>query len=64
MDRTARHALYQELDRMILDEMPVIPLAYNTVIRLVHPSVQGWRDNLRDSRQLSSLGLAAPGDAP
>jgi ABC-type oligopeptide transport system substrate-binding subunit len=49
---------------MILDEMPVIPLAYNTVIRLVHPSVQGWRDNLRDSRQLSSLGLAAPGDAP
>jgi hypothetical protein len=43
--------------------MPIIPLAYNTVIRLVHPSVQGWRDNLRDSRQLAGLRLAAPGQA-
>lgn len=64
MDRAARHALYQELDRMILDEMPVIPIAYNTVVRLVHPSVQGWRDNLRDSRRLARLALAAPGEAP
>lgn len=64
MDRTARHALYQELDRMILDEMPVIPLAYNTVVRLIHPSVQGWRDNLRDSRELAKLSLAAPGSQP
>lgn len=64
MDRAARHALYQELDRIILDEMPVIPIAYNTVVRLVHPSVQGWRDNLRDSRRLARLSLAEPGSQP
>lgn len=64
MDRALRHELYQELDQMILDEMPVIPLAYNTVVRLIHPAVQGWRDNLRDSRELSKLWLAAPGQAP
>ena len=64
MDRTARHALYQELDRIILEEMPVIPLAYNTVVRLIHPAVNGWRDNLRDTREMSTLGLTAPGQSP
>jgi hypothetical protein len=43
--------------------MPVIPLAYVSTVRLVDPAVQGWRDNLRDSRELARLSLG-PGTAP
>jgi oligopeptide transport system substrate-binding protein len=58
LDVAARHELYQQLDQLILEEMPIIPLAYNSAVRLIHPSVQGWRDNLRDTRELCRLFLA------
>jgi hypothetical protein len=43
--------------------MPVIPLVHAAIVRLVHPSVRGWKDNLLDSRLLAELHLAA-GEAP
>ena len=63
LDRTPRHGLYQQLDQMILEQMPVIPLAYYCWVRLVDPSVQGWHDNIRDKQPPEMLALAA-GAAP
>jgi oligopeptide transport system substrate-binding protein len=42
---SARNELYREMDRMIIDDAPVIPLWYDEVIHLVQPHVQGFRPN-------------------
>lgn len=64
MDRGKRHDLYRELDRMLADEMPMIPLAHYTLVRLVDPVVRNWRDNLRDKQFLDQIYLGSPGQAP
>jgi oligopeptide transport system substrate-binding protein len=63
LDRAERHKLYQRMDEIILRDMPVIPLVHAAIVRLVHTSVRGWKDNLLDSRLLAELHLAA-GEAP
>jgi oligopeptide transport system substrate-binding protein len=63
VDRAERYERYQELDRLLIEHMPVIPLAYVSTVHLVDPAVRGWRDNLRDSRELARLSLG-PGTAP
>lgn len=40
-----RFELYQEMDRMILQDAPVIPLWYDEVIHLVQPFVQNFSPN-------------------
>ncbi len=44
-DDSTRYALYREMDRMIVEDAPVVPLWYDEVIRLVQPRVQGFRPN-------------------
>ncbi len=39
----ARHAAYQLAERLLLDEMPVIPLYFNAQNFLVQPAVKGWK---------------------
>ena len=45
-DRTANPAdrlkLLDEAEKVLMDEMPIIPIYYFTTVRLVHPSVRGW----------------------
>jgi ABC-type oligopeptide transport system substrate-binding subunit len=50
-------------DRIVLEEMPLIPFAYYSVARLVDPVVQGWHPSIRDALRLSTLWLS-PGEAP
>ena len=45
MDDTARFKLMDEMDEILREEMPVIPTAYYSIPRLVHPSVEGWPHN-------------------
>lgn len=40
-----RYKLYQQMDQMVIDDAPVVPLWYDEVIRLVHPNVKGFRAN-------------------
>uniref|UniRef100_UPI0040496857 peptide ABC transporter substrate-binding protein n=1 Tax=Cephaloticoccus sp. TaxID=1985742 RepID=UPI0040496857 len=61
-DVPARHALYHEMDRLIRDESPCAPLVFSSTVRLVHPSVQHWPNNILDSRSLRNVTLA--GEAP
>ena len=42
---SARGLLYQQADRIILEDSPVIPLWYDMVIRLVHNNVKGFVPN-------------------
>jgi oligopeptide transport system substrate-binding protein len=52
-----RRALYAELDRILHDEMPIVPFAYYTRSRLLHPAVTGWQDNLLDTRPWEGVGV-------
>ncbi|MET0298316.1 MAG: ABC transporter substrate-binding protein, partial [Flavitalea sp.] len=40
-----RNRLYQQMDQMVIDDAPVIPLWYDEVIRLVQPDVKGFEPN-------------------
>jgi oligopeptide transport system substrate-binding protein len=40
-----RYKLYQQMDQMVIDDAPVVPLWYDEVIRLVHPNVKNFRAN-------------------
>jgi oligopeptide transport system substrate-binding protein len=40
-----RNRLYQQMDQMILDDAPVIPLWYDEVIRLVQTNIKGFEPN-------------------
>ncbi|MCF7687691.1 MAG: peptide ABC transporter substrate-binding protein [Cephaloticoccus sp.] len=61
-DVPARHALYQTMDGIIRDEAPCAPLVFSSTVRLVHPSVQHWPNNIMDSRSLRNVTLV--GETP
>jgi oligopeptide transport system substrate-binding protein len=58
----ARHALYAEMDSILRDEAPLAPLVFSSTVRLVHPSVLNWPNNLLDHRIRSRVRLA--GETP
>jgi peptide/nickel transport system substrate-binding protein len=42
---SVRYTLYRQMDQMVVDDAPVVPLWYDEVIRLVHPKVQQFKTN-------------------
>ncbi len=42
---SARYRLYQQMDRLIIEDAPVVPLWYDQVIHMVNPRVQGFYPN-------------------
>jgi oligopeptide transport system substrate-binding protein len=42
---SARYALYRQMDKIIIEDAPVVPLWYDEVIRLVNPLVTGFQPN-------------------
>lgn len=42
---SARFALYQQMDQIILDEAAIVPLYYDQVIRFVQPNIQHFESN-------------------
>ena len=45
-----RYRNFYEAEKILIDEMPVIPIYTYTRIYMLHEQVQGWGDNLLDSR--------------
>ncbi len=41
----ARLQLYQQVDRLVMEDAPVVPLWYDEVIRLVDPGIRGFPPN-------------------
>ena len=37
--------LYQQLDQMVINDAPVVPLWYDEVVRLVNPNIKGFQPN-------------------
>lgn len=42
---SARHAMYNEMDQLLVEESPVIPLFYDEVVHFVKPEVDGLETN-------------------
>ncbi|MFB6458042.1 ABC transporter substrate-binding protein [Chitinophaga sp. Hz27] len=40
-----RYQLYQDMDKIIVEEAPVVPLFYDEVIHLIQPNVEGLKSN-------------------
>jgi len=46
LDTTRRHALQQQAESLLLDEVPVIPIFHGTRVFLKHPAVKNWSASL------------------
>ncbi|HET6227440.1 MAG TPA: ABC transporter substrate-binding protein [Bacteroidia bacterium] len=40
-----RYAYYQEMDQLLINDAPIVPLYYDQVVWLVHTNIQGLRSN-------------------
>lgn len=55
--REERYAIYQKMDQILVDELPVLPLYYYTRPRLVSPKVTGFDPTLLDDHPWKYVGL-------
>ena len=58
-DRESRYALYQEMETILMTELPVIPIYFYTRVNLRHPSVKGYHSNLLDNHAYKHVYLEA-----
>ena len=56
-DPAARMALLEEAERIMLDDMPVLPMYYYVTKRLVKPWVSGMEDNIMDHHHSRHLRI-------
>ena len=54
-----RYLLYQQMDRMIVADAPVVPLFYDEVIHLIQPNVHGLGNNGLNSLELRKVYISA-----
>ncbi|WP_240670967.1 ABC transporter substrate-binding protein [Lacibacter luteus] len=52
-----RYQLYQQMDKLIVQDAPVVPLWYDMVIHLVQPNVKGFRPNALNWLELRRVKL-------
>lgn len=52
-----RYRLYQQMDQMLMNDAPVVPLWYDMVIHLVQPGVQGFKPNALNWLELRRVKL-------
>jgi len=56
-DNASRYEIYQKMDALLLEEMPVIPLYNYKKIYALSPKVKGWYPTLLDSHPYKYLDL-------
>ncbi|QYM80754.1 peptide ABC transporter substrate-binding protein [Horticoccus luteus] len=59
-DRTARFALLQKAEGVLLDAAPLIPIYHYTHVFVIRPSVHGWHPTLLDHHPYKYVYLATP----
>lgn len=52
-----RYSLYQQMDQLIVQDAPVVPLWYDMVIHLVQPNVKGFQPNALNWLELRRVKL-------
>jgi oligopeptide transport system substrate-binding protein len=45
----ARYDLYQRMEKIMIDDMPILPLYFVSLPRLIHPKVVGYRTHVDDA---------------
>ena len=61
----ARHALFQQAEAILMDEMPVIPIYFYVRSTLIDEAVRGWYPNILDYHPYQDVWLEAePVDRP
>ena len=66
-DPSARVKLLQEAEGILLRDLPVIPLYFNTNFYLIQPSVKGWYPDVLNDHSLKEVYLedqSAPAETP
>ncbi len=56
-DPKLRREAMEQAERVLLADMPVIPIYHYTTQHLVSPRVTGWQDNVMDVHKTRYLGL-------
>jgi oligopeptide transport system substrate-binding protein len=64
LDQTQRFALFKKAERLLLDQLPIIPIYFNTNDFLVHPSVKGWYPNILNYHPYSFVYLEKQAGGP
>lgn len=54
---TVRYGLYQQMDRLIVADAPVVPLFYDEVIHMIQPNVSGLEHNALNSLELRKVRI-------
>ena len=44
-NREVKNTLYQQMDQMLIDDAPIVPLYYDQIIRLVHKNIKNLTTN-------------------
>ena len=57
-DPAARFAIFQQAEKLLLDEAPIAPVLFGARVQLVRPEVQNWHGNLLGVRRYQTLSLA------
>lgn len=56
-DEAKKIALYQKMDRIIIEEAPCVPLFYDQVMHFVNNKVSGWQTNNLNLIELKNIRL-------
>ena len=52
-----RYELYQKMDAILVEEVPIIPIYYYTRVRALSPKVKGWHPTLLDNHPYKHVYL-------
>jgi oligopeptide transport system substrate-binding protein len=61
-DQSKRFADFQKAESILIDDMPIIPIFFYTMPRLIRPSVKGFYPNLIDQHNYKYVYLDPAGD--
>jgi oligopeptide transport system substrate-binding protein len=56
-DNEKRMQMFQRAERILMDEMPILPIYFYVSRNLVKPHVRGWYNNLQDSHHLRDIWI-------
>jgi oligopeptide transport system substrate-binding protein len=59
-DPVRRFPILQQMDEILIEDLPLIPIYFETINQAVHPSVQGWATNALEFQNWRSIRLRSP----
>ena len=61
---SVRYKLYQQMDQLIMNDAPVVPLWYDMAIHLVHTNIEGFEANSLNLLELRRVRKQTPPNLP